>query len=60
MNHETFRLKVENTSKENMKGTCRIFILPVYDEMNVEYLFEGCRKKAVEIDRFLVNREFWN
>lgn len=47
-------MKVENQSKSTAQGTVRIFILPIYDEKGQQYLYEGSRNKAVEIDRFLI------
>lgn len=52
-----FRLKVENTTDAAVQGTVRIFFQPVHDEKGERYLFEGSRSKAVEVDRFLINRE---
>lgn len=52
------RLKVESSNKAAVQGTIRIYLLPIIDEKNEELLFEGCRKKAIELDRFLVKSKY--
>lgn len=51
------RLKVENTNPSQVVGTVRIFLLPLNDDKEQQFLYEGSRKLAIELDRFLVNRE---
>lgn len=51
------RLKVESTNPSPVQGTVRIFLLPLNDDKEQQFLYEGSRKLAIELDRFLVNRE---
>lgn len=51
------RLKVESKNTSAVVGTARIFLLPINDDKQQQFLYEGSRKLAIELDRFLVNRE---
>lgn len=39
----------------DVKGTVRIFLLPQFDEKNSAYSYENARKRAFELDRFVVS-----
>lgn len=39
------------------KGTVRIFLIPFNDQANKPFQFNGSREKAIEVDRFVVNRK---
>lgn len=45
---------VENKNASALQGTVRIFLLPIYDEKGQQLLFDGSRRKCVEIDRFAI------
>lgn len=48
---------MENKNTSPVVGTLRIFLLPLNDDKEQKFLYEGSRKLAIELDRFLVNRE---
>lgn len=48
------RMKIENTNASAVQGTIRIFLIPILDEKNEFYDYENARKRAFELDRFMV------
>lgn len=49
------RLRVNNSNATAVQGTIRIFLVPMLDEMHLEYSFDDGRVKVFELDRFVSN-----
>lgn len=48
-------MKVENSNAAAVLGTIRIFIVPIFNEKNEPYDYEHARKRAIELDQFVVS-----
>lgn len=46
---------IENSQMSAVKGTIRIFLVPKLNEKNEQYNCEDARKRAFELDRFVVS-----
>lgn len=49
---------IENSEMSAVKGTIRIFLVPKLNEKNEQYNCEDARKRAFELDRFVVSSKF--
>ncbi|XP_031636845.1 phenoloxidase 1-like [Contarinia nasturtii] len=50
-----YRINVRNETPSMKQGTCRIFLVPKYDERGEPLRFREQRLFAIEMDKFLVN-----
>ncbi|XP_044743290.1 phenoloxidase 1-like [Chrysoperla carnea] len=56
LQHSDFsvRIQANNSSGQQVRGTCRIFLAPTNDERGVPIPFTDHRKMFIELDRFIV------
>lgn len=52
------RIQANNSSGQQVRGTCRIFLAPTNDERGVPIPFTDHRKMFIELDRFIVTCKF--
>lgn len=53
-----YQINVTNETMTMKQGTCRIFLIPKYDERGQQIRFRDQRSFAIEMDKFLVNCKY--
>lgn len=51
----SYKINVNNQTKGQRQGTCRIFLAPKFDERGTNWLLRDQRHMFIELDRFVVN-----
>lgn len=55
----TYRIRVQNSRGAKLRGTVRIFLAPKFNETGNEMLLRDQRLMMTEMDRFVVEREYF-
>lgn len=54
----TYTININNNASTGRLGTVRIFLGPKFDERGIEMLFRDQRLLMIELDKFVVSREY--